>query len=241
MKSGAIVPFQNTSRLARVPRSNRSSRGGRRQQQQQISSNLLPHAPNVAASITRYFGIDLHNLPNMSDQQLAQFADKAIQMRRLRETLPILNKHFEELIEGQLEYEQFIQKFLKYGGNAAKSIDKGVLDAYLLSQGYNNHLKLMSQESAQGSQRLNAEFQAAHSLNQLDFQTSLRMVAIRRQNKQQQIREKIPRYLQQQQLSEQQRLAAQQRRDLLTNGTQAQPNRGGSVWDRVSSFFGGNW
>lgn len=241
MKSSAIVPFQNNSRLALSPRSRRSNRpGGGRRQQHQIGSNLLHHAPNVAASINRYFGIDLHNLPNMSDQQLAQFADRALQMKRLRETLPILDRHFQELIEGQLEYEQFVQKFLKYGGAAAQKIDKGVLDAYLLSQGYNNHLKLMSQESAQGSQKLNAEFQAASSLNQLDFQTSLRMVALRRQNKQQQIREKIPRYLQQQQLSEQQRLAAQQRRDLLTHGTQTQP-RGGSVWDRVSSFFGGNW
>lgn len=226
MKSTEIVPFrQGKSALARLPQPQR--RG--------IHSNVLPRAGNIARAIHQYFGIDLHALPQMSDQQLAEFADRAQEMKRLRETLPILERHFQELIEGQLEYEQFVQKFLKVGGAAAQKIDKGVLDAYLLSMGYNNHLKLMGQQSSQGSQKLNAEFQSTFSLNEMDFQTSLKLVQLRRQNRAKQIRERIPNYLKQQQISEEQRLAAQQRRDLLTNGTQ----QGNGFWSRVGSFFSG--
>lgn len=226
MKStSTIVP----SRPGRLVPTHRAARRG-------IQSNLLPHASPIAGAIHRYFGIDLHGLPNMSDQQLAEFADRAREMKRLREILPILDRHFQELIDGQLEYEQFIQKFLKVGGAAAQKIDKGVLDAYLLSIGYNNHLKLMSQESAQGVQKLNAELQSALSLNELDFQTSLKLVQLRRQNRTKQIRERVPQYLEQQRRSEQQRLAAKQRRDLLTNGTE---QSGNGIWNQFSSFFRG--
>lgn len=226
MTSTEIVPFrQGKSTLARLPQPQR--RG--------IRSNLLPQAGNVARAIHQYFGIDLNALPQMSDPQLAEFANRAQEMKRLRQALPILDQHFQELIEGQLEYEQFIQKFLKMGGKAAEKIDKGILDAYLLSIGYNNHVKLMSQQSANGAQKLNAEFQAAFSLNQLDLQTSLKLVQMRRQTAQQQIRDRIPNYQKQQQISEQQRLANQQRRDLLMNGTQQQ----GGIWGRFSSFFSG--
>ncbi|MBN8564107.1 MAG: hypothetical protein J0L70_26580 [Leptolyngbya sp. UWPOB_LEPTO1] len=227
MKSTAIVPFkQNNSALTRRPQSQR--RG--------IHSNVLPPAANVAGAIDRYFGINLNALAQMSDQQWAEFADRAREMKRLREVLPILDRHFQELIEGQLEYEQFVQKFLKLGGAAAQKIDKGILDAYLLSLGYNNHLKLMSQQSVQGSQKLNAEFQSAFSLNELDFQTSLKLVQLRRQNRAKQIRERVPNYLKQQQISEQQRRVSQQRKELLTNGTQSQ--RGG-FFGRIGSFFSG--
>ena len=222
--TSALVPSQRGSLVRRT-----ASRRG-------IQSNVLPHASNVAGAIHRYFGIDLYGLPQMSDQQLAEFADRAREMKRLREILPILDRHFQELIEGQLEYEQFVQNFLKVGGAAAQKIDKGVLDAYLLSIGYNNHLKVMSQESAQGMQKLNAELQSTMSLNDLDFQTSLKLVQLRRQNRTKQIRERIPQYLEQQRRSEQQRLAAKQRRDLLTNGTESSGN---GMWNRFSSFFRG--
>jgi hypothetical protein len=226
MPSTEIVPFrQGKSTLARLSQPQR--RG--------IRSNLLPHTGNVARAMHQYFGINLDALPQMSDQQLAEFANRAQEMKRLRQALPILDQHFQELIEGQLEYEQFIQKFLKMGGKAAEKIDKGILDAYLLSIGYNNHIKLMSQQSANGAQKLNAEFQAAFSLNQLDLQTSLKLVQMRRQTAQKQIHDRIPNYQKQQQISEQQRLANQQRRDLLMNGTQQQ----GGIWGRFSSFFSG--
>ncbi len=234
-RSGAIVPFQSDRHLPvhQPRRSGQQFSGGRG-----IRSNVVGHAPNVAASILRYFDIDLHRLPEMSDQELAGFADRAHQMKQLRKVLPILEKHFEELIEGQLEYEQFIQKFLKTGGAAAQKIDKGILDAWLLSQGYNHHLKLMGQQANLGTQKQDAEFQSQFSLNQLDFQTAMQIVKLRRQSGQQRIREKVPQYLYGQQIAEQQRLKEQQRRDLLTYGTQNQPQRK-SFFQNVASFFGG--
>jgi hypothetical protein len=55
-----------------------------------IASHILPHAQQLHERARRYFNIDLSRLPQMSDQELAQYADRAIAMKRLREMLPIL-------------------------------------------------------------------------------------------------------------------------------------------------------
>jgi hypothetical protein len=77
-----------------------------------LQSHLLPHAGALTERATRYFGIDLARLPQMSDHELALFADRATAMTRLKDVLPILEKHFTTLIEGQVEYEQFVQRVL---------------------------------------------------------------------------------------------------------------------------------
>jgi hypothetical protein len=57
---------------------------------QGIQSHLLPHAGALTERATRYFGIDLARLPQMSDHELALFADRATAMTRLKDVLPIL-------------------------------------------------------------------------------------------------------------------------------------------------------
>ena len=96
----------------------------------------------------------------------------------------------------------------------------------------------MGQQANLGTQKQDAEFQSQFSLNQLDFQTAMQIVKLRRQSGQQRIREKVPQYLYGQQIAEQQRLKEQQRRDLLTYGTQNQPQRK-NFFQNVASFFGG--
>ncbi|MBD1834896.1 hypothetical protein H6F61_19890 [Cyanobacteria bacterium FACHB-472] len=61
--------------------------------------------PTLVGLTKSYFNIDLKELSNMTDQQLAEFADRAAAMDRLIEVLPILEKHFKTLIEGQVKYE----------------------------------------------------------------------------------------------------------------------------------------
>jgi hypothetical protein len=91
---------------------------------QGIQSHVLPHAGALTERANRYFGLNLAALPQMSDRELAQFADRATAMTRLKEVLPILEKHFTTLIEGQAEYEQFIQRVLSKSRKAPSKSTK---------------------------------------------------------------------------------------------------------------------
>jgi hypothetical protein len=156
-----------------------------------IQSHLLPHAGALTERATRYFGIDLARLPQMSDHDLALFADRATAMTRLKEILPILEKHFTTLIEGQAEYEQFVQRVLKQVEKGSKQIDKSLLDTWLLSKGYDKHLQLLNQKAGHGMERLNAEYRSEQDLNRLDFQSAVKLIHLRHQNRAKAISEKV--------------------------------------------------
>ncbi len=201
-----------------------------------IESHSLGHARTLKSMANRYFGIDLGRLPEMSDQELAQFADRAIAMKRLRSVLPILEKHFTELIQGQAEYESFIQRTLKEVEKSGKKIDKAVLDAWLLNRGYDQHLKLMNQKAGLEANKQEAEFRSEFDLNQLDFQSALKIIHLRHQHQARQIQGRYPQTVRQLETREKQRLEAEQRKELLTYGTAGRPGKG--VWARGGSFFG---
>lgn len=201
-----------------------------------IASHILPHAQQLHERARRYFNIDLSRLPQMSDQELAQYADRAIAMKRLREILPILEKHFTELIEGQVEYEQFIQRVLKQVEKGSKTIDKSLLDAWLVDRGYTKHLALMNQKAGLGAQKQDAELRSETNLNQMDFNSAIRMIHLRHQRQRRQIQEKVPRAIREQQIQEQLRQQSEQRRELLTYGTQGKPGKG--FWQGFRDFVG---
>lgn len=202
-----------------------------------IQSHILPQARTLSSQASRYFGIDLARLPQMSDQELAQFADRATAMKRLRSILPILEKHFTELIEGQAEYEQFIQTTLKAVEKSGKKINKALLDAWLLNRGYNQHLRLMNQKAGLEAAQQEAELRSELDLNQLDFQAALKIIHLRHQNRTRQIGEKVPAFQRQQAVNDQLRQDSERQKELLTYGTAGKPGKGG-VWGRVGNFFG---
>ena len=202
-----------------------------------IQSHLLPHAGALTERATRYFGIDLARLPQMSDHDLALFADRATAMTRLKEILPILEKHFTTLIEGQAEYEQFVQRVLKQVEKGSKQIDKSLLDAWLLSKGYDKHLQLINQKAGHGMERLNAEYRSEQDLNRLDFQSAVKLIHLRHQNRAKAIGERLPQAKRQMQVQEALRQQAENRKELLTYGTAGKPGKG--LWQGVKSFFVG--
>ncbi|MBD2072689.1 hypothetical protein H6F86_02050 [Phormidium sp. FACHB-592] len=204
---------------------------------QGIQSHVLPHAGALTERATRYFGIDLARLPQMSDRELAQFADRATAMTRLKEILPILEKHFTTLIEGQVEYEQFTQRVLKQVEKGSKQIDKSLLDAWLLSKGYDKHLQSMNQRAGHGIQKLETEHRSEQDLNRLDFQAAIKMIHLRHQNRAKAIGEKVPQAKRQMQVQETLRRQGETRKELLTYGTAGKPGKG--LWQGVKSFFGG--
>ena len=202
-----------------------------------IQSHVLPHAGALTERATRYFGIDLARLPQMSDHDLALFADRATAMTRLKEILPILEKHFTTLIEGQAEYEQFVQRVLKQVEKGSKQIDKSLLDAWLLSKGYDKHLQLINQKAGHGMERLNAEYRSEHDLNRLDFQSAVKLIHLRHQNRAKAIGERVPQAKRQMQVQEALRQQAENRKELLTYGTAGKPGKG--FWHGVKNFFVG--
>lgn len=202
-----------------------------------ITSHSLPGAGALVGKLQQYFGIDLQRLPDMSDEELGQIADRAHEMKRLVELLPILEKHFEVLISGQLAYEEFVNRVLKDADKAGRKIDKLMLDSWLLNRGYQQHQAQMKQSAGLGAMVQDAEHASAMNLNQLDSMTALKLVRLRHQRKEAQIKDKLPEAIRAMQFQEQQRIANQQRRELLTNGTQARSRKG---WgQRMSDFFGG--
>lgn len=194
--------------------------------------------PTLTGLTKNYFGIDLKELPNMTDQQLAEYADRAQAMERLVEVLPILEKHFKTLIEGQVLYEQFVANIQKDAASAAKKIDQQILNVFLAGKGYQEHLKLMGDKARHGVLKLQAESRSAISLERMDFQTALQLVQRRHQNGARRIQEKIPQMERREAIAEQVRQESEERKDLLMNGTRSNAGKKG-FWQGIGDYFSG--
>lgn len=203
-----------------------------KQQSQGINSQVLGQAKTLGNRFQQITGVDLARLPQMSDQELGEIADRAHAMTRLREVLPILEKHFQTLLQGQVEYEQFCERVLKEAEKSGKAIDKAMMNAFLADRGYQKHLQLMQQKSGLQSQLQDARFASQVDLANLDFKTALQLVKLKHDRSVAQINQKVPMAQANLQRSEELRQIRQQRMDLVNNGTKG-------TLGRVKSFFGG--
>ncbi len=193
---------------------------------------------NLVGLTKNYFGIDLAELPNMTDQQLAEYADRAAALDRLIEVLPILEKHFKTLIEGQVKYEQFVADVQKDAAAAAKKIDQQILNVFLAGKGYQQHIRLMGEKAQNGIRLLDAEGRSALTLERMDFQTALQIVARRHQSGARRIQEKIPLMERREALAEQVRKEREERKDLITNGSRSSSSKKG-FWQGIGDWFSG--
>ncbi|MEP0755712.1 hypothetical protein NDA03_26370 [Trichocoleus sp. Lan] len=191
----------------------------------------------LAGLTKNYFGIDLAELPNMTDQQLSEYTDRVFAMKRLIDVLPILESHFKTLIEGQVQYEQFVANIQKDAAAAAKKIDQQILNVFLVGKNYQQHIRMMGEKTANGVRLIDAEGRSALTLERMDFQTALQIVARRHQSKASQIQEKIPRMERREALSEEARKEREERKDLLTNGSRSSHKKG--FWQSVGDWFSG--
>lgn len=194
--------------------------------------------PDLAGVAKQYFGIDLTAIASASDEELAVYADRARAAKELQEVLPILKKHFSQLIEAQTDYEQFLSDVQKDVTSAAKRIDKNILDAWLLGQGYQDHVHLMGQKAHNGRLLQEGEKRSAFNLENLDFNVALQMVARRQQSRMKEINDKIPQAEKRDQMAQQLKEKRQQRKDLLTYGTAGNPQEK-SFWDSITDWFSG--
>lgn len=191
----------------------------------------------LAGLTKNYFGIDLAELPNMTDQQLSEYADRVFAMKRLIDVLPILESHFKTLIEGQVQYEQFVANIQKDAAAAAKKIDQQILNVFLTGKGYQQHIRMMGEKTANGVRLIDAEGRSALTLERMDFQTALQIVARRHQNGVRRIQEKIPLMERREALSEEARKEREEREDLIANGSRSSQKKG--FWQGIGDWFSG--
>lgn len=223
-------PNRNTSAIAR--QNNRQT--GKLPGVQALNTKL-------SALTNRYFGIDLGNLDSMTDEQIGAFADMALDAERWMEIIPILEQHFQKIMQGQMAREQFYAAVQKSAAQAGKRIDNSILQTFLAAKGYDAHLQLMSQKAHNGSAKLEADHRSAVSLELKDFQSYLQLVSWKHQRQEKAIAGRVK---QQQDNASEQEVKTERkayRKDLLTNGTQAanENRRRRGLFGGVSDWFNG--
>lgn len=215
-----ILPARTSGQNALAPGGNppRRSNG--------VWSNLLPQGGALVRMSQKYFGVDLDRVVSMSDDELSQYADRAKEMKRLLEVLPILEEHFETLIEGQIAYEEFNRRVMKQATAAGKKIDAGIVETFLNNRDYTLHSKEMSQKLGLGMQRQDNAHQSNMTLGQMDFQSALSIAAMKYAQRSRDIAQKLPIAQKQMELDAAQRTVQRDRRELLQHGSAGQHQQG---------------
>jgi hypothetical protein len=167
----------------------------------------------------KYFGINLDRITSMSDDELSQYADRASEMKRLTEVLPILEEHFNTLIEGQIAYEEFNRRVMKQATAAGKKIDAAIVETFLNNRDYTLHSNEMSQRTQLGMQRQDASHRNSMQLGQMDFQSALAIAAMKYSAQSRNIAQKIPIAQKQMELDEAARQQRQDRSEHLKYGS----------------------
>jgi hypothetical protein len=191
-----------------------------------VWSNLLPQGGALVRMSQRYFGIDLDRVVSMSDDELSQYADRAKEMKRLTEVLPILEEHFQTLIEGQIAYEDFNRRVMKQATAAGKKIDAAIVETFLNNREYTLHGNEMSQKVSLGMQRQDNAHQSALNLGQMDFQSALSIAAMKHSQRAREISLKPSIAQKQLELDEIRRNEQGDRRELLKHGSSGTQGRG---------------
>lgn len=184
-----------------------------------VWSNVLPQGGALTRMTQKYFGIDLDRVVSMSDDELSQYADRASEMKRLTEVLPILEEHFNTLIEGQIAYEEFNRRVMKQATAAGKKIDAAMVETFLNNREYGLHRDEMSQRMDLGMKRQDNAHQGSMKLGQMDFQSALAVAAMKHSARSRDIANKIPIAQKQMELDEAARQQRQDRSEHLKYGS----------------------
>lgn len=191
-----------------------------------VWSNLLPQGSALVGMSKKYFGIDLDRVVSMTDQELSDYATRAQEMKRLLDVLPILEEHFETLIEGQIAYEEFNKRVMKGATAAGKKIDAALVETFLNNREYSLHGNEMSQKVSLGMQKQDNSHQSSLNLGQMDFQSALAISAMKHAARSRDIGQKLPIAQLQTELDAQRRAEQQDRTELLKHGNSGRYQKG---------------
>ncbi len=130
-----------------------------------------------------YFKIDLAQIPLMSPEELGELADKAAEAKYFSDNREKIEKHIKNLIDGIVDYNEFVAACVKSGVAGMKKIDKSTLDVLLGFKDYQLNTQKLAKDADIWEQKKNQEFNNYIDLAEYDLNISLQIMAAQMERK----------------------------------------------------------
>ena len=141
------------------------------------------NATEMQGLFKSYFKIDLEQIPLMSPEELGELADKAAEAKYFSENQEKIEKHIKNLIDGIVDYNEFVAACVKSGVQGMKKIDKSTLDVFLGLKDYQINNQKLAKDSDVWQQKKNQDFTNYIDLAEYDLNISLQIMAAQMERK----------------------------------------------------------
>jgi hypothetical protein len=135
------------------------------------------NATEMQGLFKSYFKIDLAQIPLMSPEELGELADKAAEAKYFSDNREKIEKHIKNLIDGIVDYNEFVAACVKSGVQGMKKIDKSTLDVFLGLKDYQSNTQKLAKDSDVWQQKKNQELTDYVDLAEYDLNISLQIMA----------------------------------------------------------------
>ena len=140
-------------------------------------------APEMQGLFKSYFKLDLAQIPLMSPEELGELADKAAEAKYFSDNREKIEKHIKNLIDGIVDYNEFVAACVKSGAAGMKKIDKSTLDVFLGMKDYQINTQKLAKDSDIWQQKKNQELTNHIDLAEYDLNISLQIMAAQMERK----------------------------------------------------------
>ena len=140
-------------------------------------------APEMQGLFKSYFHLDLAEIPLMSPEELGELADKAAEAKYFSDNREKIEKHIKNMIDGIVDYNEFVAACVKSGVAGMKKIDKSTLDVFLGLKDYQINTQKLAKDSDIWQQKKNQEFSNYVDLAEYDLNVSLQIMAAQMERK----------------------------------------------------------
>ncbi|MUH00644.1 hypothetical protein F7734_53600 [Scytonema sp. UIC 10036] len=193
-----------------------------------------------------YPAIDWENLPNLTPDDLALLRDKVNQFQWFIDNLSDIEDLMTTYIKNQVTFNEFKGRLVKEGFRGAEKIEKTVLDLFLSFQGYTRNRKKLARESDNAIALMDADLESAFEISDASLEASLKVAAIRKAKKLQELKERPEQTELLEEISLQERQLKQSIKDRIKYGSAGNPKaavttsaRAGTTTTSTNSRWGG--
>ena len=170
-----------------------------------------------------YPAIDWNNLPNLTPDDLALMRDKVNQFQWFIDNLNEIEDLLGTYIDNQVTFNEFKGRLVKDGFKGAEKIEKSVLDVFLSFQGYTRNRQKLAKESDNAIAFMDAELESAFEMEDASLEASLRVAAIRKAKKLEELKQRPEQVELLEQINSSQRALKQSIKDRIKYGTAGNP------------------
>lgn len=201
-----------------------------------------PGAQLARQQIIQYTGIDVLGKAaslRLTVGDVANLEDVKRYMSEQRELLKYSVQKLEKITDDVVEIERMMSEIIGAQLKSRQEVDKYLKNALLAGDRYQAHSNKIAQQYTNEQQVLAADTAGEMALD--NIQTKLKLLRskekfnLQKQNAQQSHREQVQAQSAEQKVKAQQAQEAQQKRQLINNGTGQQPR--GDGWTRFKSYF----